>query len=431
MTDAGAPAAIPAAGESVSDTPGDPRRLPARTSRLARVAAWLPDGLVDAAWLWLMLRVALGLIAWLLVIRGSAPGPCNSDLVINGWKTFPPLADHGIAFPLVGVWQHWDACWYSKIATYGYEPGVSGTTFFPLLPFLMSGVAVLTGGSVALAGIVVNAIAFVVALTGLYQLVRNDTDGPTAQRAVLYLAVFPAAFFYLAPFTEALFLAGAVWSIAGARGGRWDVAAIGGLVAGLSRPQGLLLVLPLGWEAARALYRRWQAREHEGRRVRLTDLGPVIATLTPAAAYGAFVAYTIIVVGRSYFDAHLTWATTAIQMPWDVANAAIAYSFSHHDPIPLLGVVGFTLFAILALAGLRRVPLSYTLYTLPQLAIMLTQQNVWPLMSTVRYLAVLFPCFVVLALAGRHERLHTGWLVISLSLLGLLSALFVQGSFVG
>ena len=62
---------------------------------------------------------------------------------------------------------------------------------------------------------------------------------------------------------------------------------------------------------------------------------------------------------------------------------------------------------------------------------MLTQDTVFPLMSTTRYLIVLFPCFVILAMAGRHERFNTGWLVISTLLLGFVASSFVEGVMVG
>lgn len=398
-------------------------------SRLGGLALRLPEGLADAAWLWLVLRVGLGLLAGLVVIAGAAPQPCNSDNVINGWTTFPPLADHGAWFPLVGVWQHWDACWYSKIAAYGYEPGVSSTTFFPLLPAFMGTVGILTGGNVAFAGIIVNAVAFVVALTGLYQLVAADVDPAVARRTVLYTAIFPAAFFYLAPFTESLFLAAAVWSIAGARRGRWDIALVAGVAAGFARPQGLLLALPLGWEAIRTI--RAGLRSSGRRRPSLADLTPLPIAAAPAIAYGAFVAYTALVVGKSYFEAHQDWASTVTTMPWDLATSAISYALSHHAPVVALNVGMLVLFTLLTLGGIRRLPLSYTLYTVPQLWLTTTQQTVWPLMSTVRYLAILFPCFVVLAIVGRNERLHTGWSVISLLLLGYLASLFVAGAMVG
>ena len=404
--------------------------MTAAPGAIGRLAGRLPDGLVDASWLWLVMRVGLGLIAALVVAQGGAASPCSSDVVINHWTTIPPLAAQGPAFPLVGVWQHWDACWYSKIAAYGYEPGVSSTTFFPLLPFLMSGVAVLVGGNVALAGLIVNAVAFVVALTGVRQLVAADVDRTVSQRTILYLAIFPAALFFFAPFTESLFLAGSVWAIAGARRDRWDIAFIAGLVAGLARPQGVLLVLPVGWEAAKVLRNRWRAAEPGRRSVRLRDLGPVAAAAAPAVAYLAFVAYTAVVVGRSYFAAHLDWAATEVRAPWDVVASALAYAIPHNNPVTMINVVGLGGFALLAIAGLRLLPLSYSLFVLPQLAVAMTQQTVWPLMSMVRYLGVLFPCFVVLAIIGRRQRLHTGWLVLSLLLLGYLTTLFVEGTFI-
>lgn len=391
----------------------------------------LPEGLVDAAWLWFVLRIGLGLIAGFLVLKGTAPGPCNSDLVINGWKTFPPLDNEGIAFPLVGVWQHWDACWYSKIAAYGYETGTASTNFFPLLPLLMRAVSVLFGGDLALAGLAVNAVAFVLGLTGLRQLVREDLDGATADRTVLYVAVFPVAFFFFAPFTEAVFFAAAVWAIVGARRRHWELAAVAGLLAGFTRPQGLLLALPIGWEAAVALRRSWRARRPDAHRFGWTDLKPVVALSIPAVAYLSYVAFTGVVLHQPYFDSHATWAATGAHLPWEAIGQAWDWALQHHDPFTTLNVVALAGFGALALAGLWFLPVSYSLYVLPQLALMFTQQTVWPLMSTARYLLVLFPCFVVLARAGRWQRFHVAWLLLSVLLLGLMTTLFLEGNFVG
>ncbi len=407
-------------GASVAVVIGSVRRLGPR----------LPDGMADAAWLWLALRLGLGLVALLVVVKGAAPQPCNSDDVINGWRTLPPLSNQGIWFPLVGVWQHWDACWYSKIAAYGYEPGVPSTNFFPLLPFFMGAGAVLTGGNAALAGLIVNAFAFVAALTGLYQLVRDDFDSQVARRSVLLLAVFPASFFFLAPFTESLFLAGAVWSIAGARRGRWDITFVASLAAGLARPQGLVLVLPLAWEALRTLRARI-AEGHGWRHLRPADGKPLLTALTPAAAYIGFLAYTMVVVRVPYFGAHGAWASTALAAPWDPILAAFGYAVSHHDPAVLMGGTLFVFFALLTIGGIRRLPASYTLYSVPQMILMTTQQTAWPMMSTIRYLAVLFPCFVVLAVIGRRDRFNTGWIVVSTMLLGYFAAQFVAGAMVG
>ena len=101
----------------------------------ARLAG-LPPGLTDAISLFLIMRVALGLVAAYFWWKGGLPGPCHFELARNGWLTMPPLADDGAAFPLVGVWQRWDACWYGKIATFGYEPAEMSANFWPMFPIL-------------------------------------------------------------------------------------------------------------------------------------------------------------------------------------------------------------------------------------------------------------------------------------------------------
>jgi Gpi18-like mannosyltransferase len=163
--------------------------------------------LVDAVSLLLIMHLALGAVVLYLWWRGGLPGPCHFELARNGWLTIPPLADEGAAFPLVGVWQRWDACWYSKIAAFGYEPQEISVNFWPLFPVLTGAVARLLGGSVALAGLIVSAIAYVAAMVGLYRLVARDVDDETARRTMLLITIFPSAFFLFAPFTEALFLA--------------------------------------------------------------------------------------------------------------------------------------------------------------------------------------------------------------------------------
>ena len=397
----------------------------------ARLADRLPEGLVDAAWLWLVMRVGLGLIALLLVLSESVRGPCASDLVTNGWTTFPPLADKGIEFPLVGVWQRWDACWYSKIAAYGYEAGQNSTTFFPLFPSLMRAVSIPLGGAIPLAGLVVNAVALILGLMGVRQLVHRDFDAETADRTVLYIVIFPVAFFLFAPFTEALFLACSVWAILAARRRQWGLAILACLLVGLTRPQGMVLFLPVGWEAVMALRERWRAVQAGTGRFSWRDVLPIVAVAIPIAAYASFIVYTVVGVGQSYMDAHAAWSSTMVHMPWDVIPPAWEWGFDQKDPVTLLNTATLIFFTVLAVAGIRIVPASYSLFVFPQLALVLTQATVFPLMSSMRYSIVLFPCFVVLALIGRHPRFHTAWVPISTLLLGLMTVLFLEGKFVG
>ena len=152
------------------------------------------------------MRVALGLVVVYLWWRGGLPGPCHFELARNGWQTIPDLADDGVGFPLVGAWQRWDACWYTKIATFGFEPQELSVNFWPLFPLLTGIVSPLVGGAVALAGLIVSGVAYVGAMVGLYRLVARDLDPAMARRTMVLISIFPSAFFLFAPFTEALFL---------------------------------------------------------------------------------------------------------------------------------------------------------------------------------------------------------------------------------
>lgn len=372
--------------------------------------------------------MALALFAWL---QGSTPGPCNFELARDGWTTFPPLADHGALLPLVGVWQHWDACWYAKIAAYGYEPGVASAAFFPALPALEAGLGPLLGGEPALAGMLVAAVASFVALVGLQQLVASDFGVEVAARTVRYLSFAPAAFYLFAPFTEALFLAAAVWCLLMARRGRWLATAALAALAAATRLQGVLLVLPIAWEAAAAARTRIGPLRIDARRL-VTSARAAIALVAPVAVLIAFASYAAIASGSTPFDAQDTWGGRNLHWPWDVLAAS--WSFVETGP-QLRGVQALNLATLvgvggLGLAGLRLLPATYSLYLWPQVLLIASRIQPAPLTSTMRYAVVLFPAFVVLAILGRRRQFDTAWTAISLTLLGALTFEFLRGNFV-
>ncbi len=391
-----------------------------------------PAGFLDAVGLFLTMRVALGLVALYLWWKGGLPGPCHFELARNGWITFPPLADEGAGFPLVGVWQRWDACWYSKIASFGYEPAEMSANFWPLFPALTGVVARVVGDSVAFGGLVVSAVAYIAAMTGLHRLVARDFETVIARRTVLFISIFPSAFFLFAPFTEALFLALAVWSIAMARERRWLLAGSLGLLAGLTRIQGAFLVLPLGWEALVAAgvsaWRPW-------RDVRLpkVEFGPLLrgglAAGGPLVGFAAFFAYSATVAGQTPLDTQDAWGGKEFFPPWDVAAAAWRWTLERHDPLQALNLVLLLLFGLLLVAGLRRLPVAYTLFALPQLVLLATRIQPTPLTSTSRYLLVIFPMFVVLALIP-WPRVRLAWAITSTLFLAVLVQSFLTGDYV-
>ena len=371
------------------------------------------------------MRVGLGLLALFVWAHVSIPGPCHFELALNGWTTIPPLADSGFEFPLVGVWQRWDACWYSKVATYGYELGEDSVSFWPVLPGLMRVVAWPLGGNVALSGLIVSGVAYVAAVTGLYRLVKRDFDQEVAQRTVLFITIAPAALFLFAPFTEAPFLAFSVWAILAARERMWVLAALVGLLAGLTRIQGVFLVLPIAWEAWVAWRERRVVTEQA-----LPAPSSILAAAAPAIGFGSFLVATAVMTGRTPLDTQDVWGGKNFHPPWEVVDASLRWIIEHHDSLQALNLGMLLLFIVLVVAGVRRLPISYSLLAIPQVALIAIRIQPTPLTSTARLLEVVFPAFVVIALATGGRRRSVTWTVLSVLALGALTWLFVTGDWV-
>lgn len=383
-----------------------------------------PRALVaEAAWLFVVLRIGLSVLAVFVAMQGP-PSPCHYEVAFNGWRTIPELVADGPAFPLVGIWERWDACWYMKIATYGYEPGEGSVAFFALFPTLVSVVGAIPFVNLPLAGLVVSGAAYVAAIVGLLRLVGRDFGTGVARRTVLFLSVFPGAFFLFAPFTEALFLALVAWTLERARRRDWALAAVLGFAAGLTRAPGMLLALPIAWELLTAV-----RSETEGRR-RWPIVGGIAAVAAPVVAFLAFGAVAAAATGMSPYDAQAIWGGSQFHPPWEVVAASVTWAVERSDPMQALNVASLVGAAVLLLLGIRRLPITYSAYAWPALLLAGMRLQPTPLTSTTRLVLVLFPVFVVLALLTPSRRARDAVLIGSVLLLGVLTFLFLRGDFV-
>src|SRR5712691_9460318 len=145
-------------------------------------------------------------------------------------------------------WHHWDVGNYIALAKFGYD--LPKTVFFPLYPLLERGLMFITRNPDA-AGLLIANLAGLVMLVVLYRLVEEDFDQERAYRTVLYLSVFPTAFYFAAAYTESLFLCLTLLSFYHMRHGHWWLAGVFGLLASLTRPTGLLLLVPFCYEYLR------------------------------------------------------------------------------------------------------------------------------------------------------------------------------------
>ena len=140
----------------------------------------------------------------------------------------------------------WDGAYYVGIARTGYGPvdvEFPRWAFFPGLPGVIRALRELGNDEVLI--FVVNQLALLVALAGVYRLARRYGSSRASALAVWSLALFPASFVFSMTYASSLFLAMSVWAFVLVDDGH-DVAA-GVLAAGaaLLRPNGIVIAISL------------------------------------------------------------------------------------------------------------------------------------------------------------------------------------------
>lgn len=141
--------------------------------------------------------------------------------------------------PYLWSWANFDGEHYLSIAQRGY--GFGEEPFFPFYPFLIK----LFGGSVW-AGLLISHMSFLLALVGLYKLIRLDFSSKVAKTAVMLLLAFPTSFYFGSVYTESLFLAIVVWFFYVLRKRNWFKVVFLGILASATKLIGSLLLIPLG-----------------------------------------------------------------------------------------------------------------------------------------------------------------------------------------
>jgi hypothetical protein len=292
-----------------------------------------------------------------------------------------------------------DADWYIGIAQNGYErrPYSSDArhnwAFFPVYPLLVGSVSRLTGDPY-LTGVALSTFFFFGALVLLYRTaLAFGLDDGSACRAVFYVSIFPLSYLYSVPMTEALFLILTVGSFYAAKRERWVIAGLLGAVASATRITGVLLLPALAvlyWETYRTL------------RPKLNFL-PLL--LIPSGLL-AFMCFLYMTTGNPLAFRDITVESFGRRTPQFFLMTLLGYLA---DPLVIVEPWDFRplnfLGAAMALVGglvlLKWRRWSLAVYTLAASVVALS--NVL-LHGQARFAMVLFPAFMVLAVAGRNPR---------------------------
>ena len=360
--------------------------------------------------------LALGLLAVALL-------PAQTAVGVPGW---PAPAQTPGWHNAITAGERADALWFLRIASSGYRLDDHSAAFLPLFPMLVRSVAWFTGGRYLLAGFVVSNLALLSGLVVLYKLTAEEFSDLLARRTVLYLCLFPTAFFLFAPFSESLFLAFVVGSLYAARHQRWALAGLLGAGAALTRSVGLLLCVVLAVEALHQAHQADRRRSPGNSRDRwpLAHTAGVLACCALPAlgtlSYLGFWAYEgagwlTPLQAQGGWERTFTWPWNTLLHGLDTGTKWIGSYPGGYWTLDLLLVA---LALALAVWVARRARPSFGAYA--WLSLLFPLWMVFadrPLMSMPRFLLPVFPLFWALARFSERYRAHD--LVVGLSAGGL------------
>ncbi len=411
-----------------------------RAPRAVRRPAWVPR--LPMAWrlavgycaaVYLAVRLGLFLLsaaAWGLTSEKASIKPNGKFVTLtNGWHN------------AITGWNKWDSLWFLHIAQHGYSPADASAAFFPAYPLLIRLVGYLCFGHLLVAAYLVSNGALLAALIVLYRLTEREHDTGTARRAVLYLSLFPTAFFLFDTYSEALFLLACVASFALARQRRWGWAAVAGIGATLTRSAGVAVVLALAAEAVHQVIEDRRAGVLPTSAASGPLLGVLVRRLTasvvPLAGIGGYLLfwqvrfgdwYRPIAVQKIYWDHVFSppWRTL-----WEGMTLAFRYAPDGGVGWLMLDFVLVAVGLLLAVWVTVRARPVYAVYTWASILFFLSVA--WagrPLMSDPRYLVPIFPLVWPLARFGDTSGRHEAIVAVSAASVAIVGWLFVSSTLI-
>ena len=349
---------------------------------------------LQAAGVWLATRLVFVLFTYIAVIFTSQG--FDPMLMGLGPSFFPDQ--------LLESWNKWDTGWYLPISHTGYEPDPRRAAFFPLYPLLIHIVTLVTGNEPRLlVALIIGNLGALLAYVALALMTSSELGERYVPHVLLVFSAYPFSFFTAAAYPDGLFLGLAALSIFFARRGSWYASAGLAFLAGLTRPTGIILVLPLLWEYARqhgVFSGEWRQKLSLRRLAR----GVLVAVSVPLAV-ALFALHLGLVLGRPllFVETQSFWAHIFVPL-WDIpalaANSITAQlEWSFNQARVIVDVAPIPVFLALTLLSIRRLPTSFTIYMAGALILTLLSPLATyfdPFASAGRYLLAAFPAFLLL-----------------------------------
>lgn len=356
---------------------------------MARARALLSSELALPAFAFLTSRLVLQLVG---VLARKVLGPFVEEHYV--WRYHDALG--------WDIWGVLDSGWYLSIVEHGYlvvenagaamEVAKSNHAFFPAYPILVRAVTPLLGHPLV-AGVVVSNLCFLGALYLLHSVVRERMDEGIARNVVLIAAFFPGSYVFSSMYTESLFLLLLLGCFHFALRDRWLMVGLLGAALTATRLVGIVVALPMamlfierhGWASLRRA-RSW-------------------LQLSALPLFGAGLLFYMVLLEQVtgeplyFLQVQAGWGRV-FQNPFTVLFVPLWHPTYYNVFQSLFGIA--SLLCLLPLVRLRLFP-ELVLAAL-FIGIPLSSGIPYaPLASLARYILVVYPVFMGLALLVHHR----------------------------
>jgi Gpi18-like mannosyltransferase len=385
--------------------------------------------------IWIVMRVITSVIAGMVSsIRPMTP-------LEQTFPLFPPTApiSHWLERSFLSPWMRWDALWYQRIVTQGYSAADGTAQFHPLYPWIAVPFARL-GFTPSLSLLIVTSLAGIALIYFFVILARYDLPSTDAAFALILFAFAPMAFIIFAPYSEGLFLLAAVLCMVFIRQKKWWLAGLMGGLAALTRQQGIILFIPMGWEL-------WENADRSVINIRKQWREWLSLALIPIGLF-LWLGYRTLFLNDMhvnltnfqeflYSTAISPSATKVVPMqqfvwPWLTLKNMFTKLITQADVDVWVNFIAAFIFLILLALAWRKMRLSYRLYSLLITIVSFSYYtgSIHPTMGLPRHLYLAFPVFIGLAAVIKNQWLRLLLIGSSILAMSFLLSLYVLEAWV-
>ncbi|GCE13379.1 hypothetical protein KTT_32380 [Tengunoibacter tsumagoiensis] len=328
------------------------------------------------------------------------------------------------------AWDTWDVGVFVDVAHRGYPSDTDKqdlVAFFPAWPLVLHLVGDHGGDPYQVlfyVGLILTNLSFYGALVLLYLLVARRFGADIGKNTLFLLALSPYGLFFFVGYSEAFFLLLCVALFTFLERGHWWLAGACGFVAALTRSVGIVLVLPF----LVVLLQDYVAQRRVNWRLAVGRLMP--ALLVPLGLL-LYMSYLGMIKGNmlAFTVAEVSWGRS-LNFPWagfvDVLKSFVYWRQNFEENV--MDFL-FTLFPMITLVlWWKRLPLTYSIFTTAMIffALLHPIQGInYPLSSSPRFMLVLFPLYILLAIWCKNERVRSVLFPLSCALFTINALLFI------